>query len=123
MKFWDIFDKVVTPVQQQTVSDDPHSRLARRDFEERNRIQRVEYDDDGNELLWFDVTFSVGDHSGIPIPWSGKSADDVIESFTEWLNEAEFHTINYVNNGAQRKLRFRTGFVAHFEVGTGRKRR
>jgi hypothetical protein len=109
------------PVQQ-TTREDVRSRLARQSYDTRNRIQRVEYDEDGNVELWFDVSLSVGDHVGVPIPWTGKDHNDVTDSFIEWLNSAQFRTINYVHNGAPRTLTFRTSYVAAFEVtGTGRR--
>lgn len=116
-----MWDKLASVRPQQTISDDARSRLARRDYENRYRMQRVPFDENGNQELWFDVSLTVGDHSGIPIPWSGKDADDVIKTFTEWLNTAEFRTIDFELNGSPRKLTFRTGFVAHFEVGSGRR--
>lgn len=119
-------DKVadlIGPVGDQTVVDDARSRLARKDQMERERIQRVEYDEDGTELLWFDVAITVGDHSGVPMPWPGKSWEDVNNAVIEWLNTADFRTVDFVNNGAKSKLTFRTSFVSHWAIGAGRRRR
>lgn len=121
MGFWEAIEKVRPP--QQTISDDAQSRLARRDFEERNRIRRVEYDDEGNELLWFDIVFSISTYSNIPLPWPAKDAEDARNSFIEWLGESEFITIDLTDNGAQKKLTFRGSWVSAFEIGPGRRRK
>jgi hypothetical protein len=122
MGFWDVVDKFVSPVREKTVSDDAHSRLARRDYEERNRIKRVEYDDEGNQLLHFEVVISIAGHSGIPIPWVGKSQEDVRESFIRWLASEDFVTVDFTNNGSRKKLTFRGSWVAGFEIGDGKVR-
>lgn len=117
-------DKVAGPVREQTVSDDAQSRLARQQQAERDRMQRVECDPEtGEPLLWFDVAITVGSHSGVPIAWSGSDEDDVNNAVIEWLNANEFITVDFVNNGARSKLTFRSGFVAHWEIGSGRTRR
>lgn len=120
MGFWDLYAKFVGPTREKTISDDPHSRLARRDYEDRNRIKRVEYDEEGNQLLHFEVVISIAGHSGIPIPWTGKSAEDVRESFIAWLASGDFVTVDFVNNGARKKLTFRGSWVAGFEIGDGK---
>lgn len=119
MDLWEMFGKARTP---KTISDDAQSRLARRDQLERDRMQRVEFDDQGNELLWFDVAITVGDHSGVPITWAGKDWEDVNNAVIEWLRASEFRTVDFSNNGARSKLTFRTSFVAHWEIGKGRAR-
>ena len=109
---------------QQTISDDAQSRLARQQREERDRIQREERDPEtGEPLLWFDVALTVGSHSGVPIAWPGRDEADVNAAVIEWLNASEFITVDFSNNGAQRKLTFRSSFVAHWEIGPGRRRR
>lgn len=123
MRFLDKMADLVAGSPEKTIVDDARSRLARRDSAERNKLQRVEHDDEGNELLWFDVAVTVGDHSGVPITWSGKNADEVNAAVIEWLNANQFITVDFVNNGARSKLTFRTSFVAHWEIGAGRKRK
>lgn len=123
MGFWDIVDKVVGPAREQTASDDARSRLARRDYEERNRLKRVEYDDQGDEQLWFTVALTVGDHSGVPIAWAGQDVDEVNAAVAEWLRASEFITVDFEENGKKSKLTFRASFVPHWTVDErGRKR-
>jgi hypothetical protein len=123
MGFLDKMADLVASSPEKTVVDDARSRLARRDYEDRNKMQRVERDDEGNELLWFDVAITVGSHVGVPIAWSGNNAEEVNAAVIEWLNANEFITVDFTNNGAQSKMTFRTSFVAHWEIGAGRKRR
>lgn len=121
---WNALDRVVAPTREQTVVDDAQSRLARQRQAERDRMQRVEHDPEtGEPLLWFDVSITVGDHSGVPIAWSGKDEDDVNAAVIEWLNSSEFITVDFSNNGKRSKLTFRSSFVAHWEIGAGRARR
>lgn len=122
MKLLDWISKVQLP--EQTIADDAQSRLARRQRAERDQLQRQEVDPEtGEPLLWFDVSITVGDHSGVPIPWAGRSADEVNAAVIEWLGASEFITVDFSNNGSRSKLTFRSSFVAHWEVGSGRARR
>lgn len=124
MKFLDWMAANIAPSRESTISDDAQSRLARQQRAERDRMQRVEYDPEtGESLLWFDVSITVGSHSGVPIAWSGRSAEDVNDAVIEWLRSSEFITVDFENNGARSKLTFRTSFVAHWEIGAGRTRR
>ena len=122
-KMWDKLDKVVGSTSQQTISDDVHSRLARQQRADRDKLQRQEVDPEtGKPLLWFDVSITVGSHSGVPIAWPGTDEDDVNAAVIEWLNASEFITVDFTNSGARRKLTFRSSFVAHWEIGPGRTR-
>lgn len=120
MGFWDVYVKVVGPVREKTVVDDARSRLARRDYEERNRMKRVEYDDAGNQLLHFEVVISIAGYTGIPIPWTGTDEKDVRNSFIEWLASDDFVTVDFTDNGARKKLTFRGSWVAGFTIGDGK---
>lgn len=121
-RIWDALDKVTAPVREQTIADDAQSRLARQQLAERDHIKRVEHDPEtGRPLLWFDVTITVGLHT-VPIPWSGKDWEDVNNAIIQWLAGNEFITLDFVNNGARSKMTFRSSFVAHWEIGAGRKR-
>ena len=123
-KMLDGLDKVTSPARQQTVSDDVQSRLARQQRAERDRMQRVEHDaETGKPLLWFDVSITVGVHTSVPIAWAGNDWEDVNAAVIEWLNSSEFITVDFVNNGVHSKLTFRSSFVAHWEIGSGRARR
>lgn len=120
MGFWEFYDKVRPP--QQTVSDDAHSRLARRDAVQRDQIKRVELDDvTGEQLLWFDVSVSVVGE-WLPMDWPGTDQDDVRDTVLEWIAADDWITVDYRKNGADAKLTFRSSWVAGFTVGKGRRR-
>lgn len=122
-RLWETMDKVVAPTRNQTIVDNVQSRLARQQRADRDRIQREEVDPEtGKPLLWFDVSITVGSHSGVPIAWPGKDWEDVNAAVIEWLATNEFITVDFTNNGARSKLTFRSSFVAHWEIGAGRTR-
>lgn len=121
MGFWEFMDKINPP--ERTVSDDAHSRLARRDTAERDRIQRVEFDErTGEQSLWFDVSVSViGEW--LPMDWSGHDQDDVRDTVLAWIAADEWISVDYRKNGAESQLTFRSSWVAGFTVGMKGRRR
>jgi len=120
-RFWDATTPLERPAAA-TLRQSAHERQVAHATEARNRMQKVEYDSDGTPLLWFDVTVtSLGGVMNVPIAWPARDQDDARDTFLEWINSDDWHTVDYVENGAHTKLTFRGSWVAGFMIGAGRK--
>lgn len=122
-KMIDGLSKATTSTRQQTFVDDARSRVARRQQEEATRLTRQEVDPGtGKPLLWFTITMSsFGGYPNVPMSWQAADADEARASFIEWLNETEFQTVDFVNDGRRVKVTGRGSWVAGFTMdGKGR---
>lgn len=108
-----------------TIQDDARTRVARSQHQRRARIQREEYVPGTDQpMLWFDITVpSLGGYADVPIQWQADDREHARESFLEWLNAQEWHTVDFMNNGKEVRLTFRTAWVPGFTIGQGRTRR
>lgn len=114
----DGLDKLTGPARQRTVSDDARSRVARQQRADEARLVRQEVDPDtGKPLLWFTITMSsFGGYPQVPLSWQAADEDEARASFIEWLNETEFQTVDFVNDGKKVKVTGRGSWVAGFTM-------
>lgn len=124
-KLLDGLSKVVSPTTVKTVSDDARSRVARQQQAALTRMVREEHDPEtGQRELWYTITMSsFGGYPNVPISWPGTDEEDARDSFIEWLNEKEFQTVDFVNDGRAIRVTGRGSWVSGFSMdGKGRTR-
>lgn len=95
---------------------------ARKNELEGRRMQPVT-EHEGQQELWFEISFSIAGHDDIPLPFKGVNAEDARQAFMHWLEQAEvpgiktpWRTISITLDGAQRELTFRTDWVSGFTI-------